>query len=259
MKRFNINNIPPLTKNMYEGQQRWIERNWKDTLKKHHRRIEAALEIIGIFDSWKEMLNTKYPEAVKGLMPEIYMDSYMSVHFSCMGLYKQAHVCLRAQLENVLRLVYFATHPVEFRWWDIGNDYFKKKDVWMDDYHYFRQLEEVKEFQKKCADDESKINLLNHIGRLYSKLSQYVHSSKLSFQTTPDRFSPKYKKEEFGKWNTNFVDTQGYINTLLVLGFANEFKLARLNMKKRILRTIRNDRFKRGLRKSLGLRFKGRI
>jgi hypothetical protein len=245
---------------MYVSQQKWGEKNWKDALKIHARRdIEDLLEKINVFDLWGDMLIQKHTVA-KYLIPEIFTDSYLSIHFACMGLYKQANVCLRAQLETALRLVYFSTHPVEFGWWFTGkDDFFKKKDVWSEDFYYFRRLVEIEEFQQKCKENGDAINVFSEVGQLYSKLSRYVHSSVSSFQTSPQRFTPKYKKAEFGKWLKCFKETQKYICLVLILGFANDFKTASLPVKKRILKVTEENKIKKGLRQLLGLKFRGRV
>ena len=260
MARFNLNKLPELTKSMYESQLKWNDKNWKDSIKNHHKEIEKLLEKVEVFDSWQHILESKYKNITKELIPEILMDSYLSVHFACMGLYKLANISLRTQLETSLRLVFFSTHPVEFNWWYSGKDeYFKKKAVWGEQYTYFTRLDEVKDFQAKCKESGNKVDLFDDIRILYGKLSQYVHSGVHSYLTTPERVSPKYRKDELGKWIKNFKETQKYINTVLTLGFADEFKSAKLDKKKKILKAIENDKFKTNLRKSLGLKFRGRI
>jgi len=260
MRKFDEYSLPSLTKSMYVSQQKWLEKNWKDALKIHARRnIEGLLEKINVFDLWGDMLTDEYAVA-KTLIPEIFTDAYLSIHFACMGLYKQANVCLRAQLETALRLVYFSTHPVEFGWWSSGKDeFFKRRDVWADDFVYFRRLDEVDKFQRVCDANKDKINVFDKVGHLYSGLSKYVHSSALHFQTDPQRFAPKYKKAEFGKWLKSFKETQKYICLVLILGFANDFKAASLPVKKRILKVTEESKIKKGLRQLLGLKFRGRV
>ncbi|MBA7524866.1 hypothetical protein ES705_17011 [subsurface metagenome] len=258
MKVFKVHKLPQLTKSTYESQQRWIDKNWQDTLKKHYRETEVLLNKIGIFDVWKNMLSSKYGQVVNELMPEIFMDAYISLHFACMGLYKQAYVSLRAQQETVLRLVYFSTHPVEFNWWHSGSgwyrDFLRTRDVWGEGYVYFEQLDQVKNFERVC-----KFKLFNIVKSKYKGLSIYVHSGVGSFQTTPARFSPKYKLGDFKKWVSSFKEVQSYINIILILGFALEFKGVRVNIQRKILKAIDKIKYKQGLRKSLGLKIKGRI
>jgi hypothetical protein len=176
-----------------------------------------------------------------------------------MGLYKQSHVCLRAELENALRLVYFAVHPVEYGWWCSGKDFFKKRDVWAEDYRYFRQLDEVQKFQQVCKQDGYEVVVFDGVTDLYGKLSQYVHTGPTAFLTTPDRFAPKYRESEFEKWLHAFKKTQKYVNIVLVLGFTEDFKKLALPMRKKILRKTGDKKVKRGLRKSIPVKFVGGI
>ena len=257
MKKFDENKLPPLAKIMYVSQQKWGQENWKATLTAHARGINILLESICVFDSWKKILSTKYGKVAKELIPEIFMDSYMSVHFACMGLYKQANICLRAQLETSLRLVYFSTHPVEFKWWCEGKDWYldpKFKDVWGPGYLYFEMLEEVECFDKTCSP-----KLFSRIKTFYKTLSQYVHGSVRSFQTNPSRISPKYKIDEYRNWETNLKNVQKYANTVLILGFAEVFKTQNTTVQRDILKIIKDRDYTKGLRKSLKLRIRGRI
>lgn len=257
MRKFNLNNLCKLTKTVYEHQQKWVNRNWETTLAAHNREINVFLERIDVFDLWKGLLKGKFNKAIEELIPEIFIDCYMSVHFASMGLYKQAHVCLRAQLETTLRLVYFSTHQIEFNWWYNGNRWYLDtgaKDVWGHEYKYFEQLENIKIFEKKCGAE-----LFKNLRNLYKTLSQYVHTSAQSFQTRTDRISPKYNIDEFKKWATNFRETQKYVNTILILGFAEMFKSQGVDTQRKMLKAVENGKYKDGIRKSLGLRIRGRV
>ncbi len=254
MAKLNPNSLPELTKSMFLGQQKWSASNWDDTLKKHSRDVEKLLNKIKIFDLWKEILETKYGGVSNELIPEIIMDAYISVHFACMGLYKQANVCLRAQLETALRLVHFSTHSIEFKWWRDGSVDLGGQEWWGKGYDYFCRLEEIKAFEKA-----SNQMLFNAVKKIYKILSRYVHSEVPSFQTTQFRLSPKYRIDSYKKWSDNFKEVQDCINTLFSLGFSVEFKARNTNDQKKVLRIIRFEKFKKGLRKSLLLKFKGRI
>jgi hypothetical protein len=259
MARFNANRLAPLARTMYESQSRWVARNWQDTLAAHARAVETLLDSISVFDLWKKMLGGRYHEIGKDLLPEIFMDAYVSVHFACMGLYKQAHVCLRAELETVLRLAYFAVHPVEYGWWSSQEHYFSKKDPWGNDYEYFRHLIEVKEFQRACSQSGNRIMVFDDVRRLYSRLSQYVHAERAAFLTTPDRFAPRYQQPEFRKWCKAFQETQRHGNVVLVLAFAQDFKGAGRTTQKEILKRTGDQNTKAGLRRSLALKFAGAV
>lgn len=257
MAKFDPNNLPELTKSMYVAQQNWSAQNWEDTLLKHSKEVEELFKKIKVYDLWENILRDKHSSVSNDLIPEIRMDAILSVHFACMGLYKQANVCLRAQLETALRLVYFSTHPIEFKWWRNGSEWYLGlggKDVWGKGYEYFCQLDEVKAFEKALNQEFS-----NAINKIYKILSKYVHSGVPSFQTTPFRLSPKYKIDSYKKWSYNFREVQDCINTLFSLGFPVEFKAQNATNQKMVLQIIRSDKFKKGLRKLLDLRFGGRI
>lgn len=254
MRIFRADRLPRLTKIMYDSQQKLNTRNWEDTLKANYREIEKLLLAVSIFDIWRNKLARQYGDVARDLIKETFMDAYMSVHFSCMALYKQAHVSLRTELETALRLVYFTTHPTEFRWWHEDKDYFKGKHVWGNDYEYFMHLDEIHSFTTKV-----KIQLFDEIRKTYKKLSKYVHGSFPSFQTTIQGVAPAYKLREFRKWVTRFKEVQKYVNVVLTLGFGTDFKSLSVDKQRKILRVVGSATYKKGLKLTLGLKLRGRI
>lgn len=232
--------LPPNTKTMYESQEKWRAKALKDTLSAHKDQIEASLEKVNLFDIWSNSLQTS--EVARRLIPEIFMDAYMSIHFACYGLYKYANICLRSQLETALRLIYFSTHPIEFGWWSAGNEWYRAglrtKDVWGEGYGYFEQLENVKKFEELCEEGQRLFQHARKVPQIYQTLSTYVHSGVFSLQTKPDQFSPRYKIDEFSKWGTNFKEIQSYIHILLVLSFLEEFKKMSTVNQNRVLEIV---------------------
>jgi len=226
MSKDNILALPANTRIMHDSQEKWRGETWKETLDKHNDEIEKLLGKINLFDIWSDTLQNY--EGAKILIPEIFMDGYVSIHFAGYGLYKYANVCLRSQLENTLRLIYFSRHPVEFDWWRRENEWYrsglKAKDVWGEGYKYFEELENIKKFEKNCEEEKRLFQKGKRINKIYQKLSKYVHSGVLSFQTNPNEFSPRYNIEDFKNWDDRFKEVQEYINILLILGFLKEFK-----------------------------------
>lgn len=253
MKTFKADKLPNLTKIMYDSQQKLNTKNWEDTLKSNPQKVETLLEMVSVFDTWRTSLSA-YGDVTRDLIKEAFMDAYMSIHFACMALYKQAHVSLRTELETALRLVYFSSHPIEFKWWKDDKDYFKGKHAWGENYTYFMHLEEIHSFNAKL-----KIQLFNDVETTYRKLSKYVHGSFPAFQTNIGGVAPTYKVGEFGKWADTFKDVQKYVNTVLALGFVNEFKSMGAINQRKILRVIANTSYKKGLKQTLGLRLRGKI
>lgn len=218
--------LPELTKSMHDSQENWRNENWNRTMEKHKEEIEKLLQKLSLFDIWSNLLQDD--EVAKTLIPEAFVDAYVSVHFAGYGLYKYAHICLRSELETTLRLIFFSTHKVEFKWWSEGNEWYRENvagDVWGRGYLYFEQLETIKKFEKLCADNRKLFGGRKvGIKRIHRMLSRFIHSGAGHFQTRPGRISPKYEHEEFGKWIKTFVMVQEHINILLILGFPEQFK-----------------------------------
>lgn len=239
-----IEHLPALTKSMYEVFKNWSDRNWLSTLESHRHKTEELLEKIKIFDIWANALQDS--EVARKLIPEIFVDAYMSIHFACMGLYKYAFMCLRSQLETVLRMVFFSTHPVEFQWWLAENEWYrsglKTRDVWGEGYLYFGNLEHVKKFERQINEEKRLFVEGKRISKIHKNLSKYVHTSASSFQTTTDTFSPIYKIDEFNRWVTIFKEIQQHTNTILVLGFLENFKMLGNTEKKQIIEKAIEDR-----------------
>lgn len=255
MSQKDISSLPDNTRIMHESQEKWRDSNWKDTLEEHKSEIEELMQKINLFDIWSNSLQDN--AAARRLIPEIFMDGYISIHLAGYGLYKYANICLRSQLETTLRLIYFSTHPVEFDWWCKGNEWYREglatKDVWGERYGYFTQLEYVKKFEKKCTNHKKLFAEGQRVSKIYQKLSRYVHTSAFSFQTKPDDFAPKHKIKEFAKWIDNFKEIQEYINLLLILGFAKEFEKLNSTSQERIRKTaIESPHYEEKLREVLG-------
>lgn len=259
MKKFDIDKLPERTRSIYESQIKWGEACWKNTLKEEGKDIEILLQGIELFDIWERFLKGKFKGVDSKFIPEIFMDAYLSINFTCMGLYKQSNASMRLQLESVLRLIYFSQHPVEFKWWSREDNYFKKKDVWADGFDYFKRLEEYRNFVGKCKNNNCGINFFTKVGSLYGKLSTFVHGGPTSFQTSGGNFSPKYKKADFNKWKATFIDLECYIHIMLILGFPDEFKGMPESDQRKILKSIRNIKFKKSIIQTLGIKFRGRV
>ncbi len=254
MRLFNIDKIPSPLKDTYIDQRKWCDMNWQEALKKHYKELNKLLEKVTLFDVWSNEL--RGDKVTKSLIPEIFMDAFISLHFACMGLYKYANSCLRSELETTLRLVYFSTHPVEFEWWCNGNEWYKGRDVWGEGYMYFEQLKTLKDFDKKLPNGEK---LFARVRKIYGILSQYVHSSKSVLQTSL-KFSPKYNTLSFKNWCSNFKEIQQSSNIIIALGFNEDFKKMRKNHQEKIIKIGLIDRnYKKSLKDIFGLKFKGRL
>jgi hypothetical protein len=258
MSDFNIEKLQKEIRDLYSLQQKWCDKNWQDTLKKHDRELSKLLAKVNLFDIWSHEL--RVDKAAGSLIPEIFMDAFISIHLSCLGLYKYANACLRSELETSLRLIYFSTHPIEFQWWCDGNEWYigRDKNVWMEVYYrtYFEQLSPVKHFNKSLKDDKK---LSKKIQTIYKLLSRYVHSGISTFQTS-STFSPKYNIMNFKKWSSNYNEIQQYVNLVITLGYDERFKGMSNDNKLRILKIgVYEKDYKLKLKDVYKIKVRGRI
>lgn len=252
---FRVTDLPTETKTTHESQNKWRSKNWRKTLNVHKQDIEELLKKISLFDIWLNKL--QHDDVAMKLIPEIFMDAYISIHFAGYGLYKYAHMCLRSELETAMRLVFFSTHPVEFSWWSDGNEWYRDNvtgDVWGRGYLYFEQLDNIKEFEKSC-DDNKKLFGGKKVGirGVYKTLSKFIHSGAGHFQTRVDRVSPKYDSDEFEEWNKIYEKVQTYILMILALGFADKFKAMTNTQRNKILDIGMDAYYEEKLKRILGL------
>jgi hypothetical protein len=219
------NPIGDSTRIMHESQEKWVVENWNNTLVNHTEDVEKLVNMTELFNIWTNILLSL--RIADRFIPEIFMDSYISIHFAGYGLYKYAHTCLRSQLESTLRLIYFSKHEVEYGWWSEGSMWFrdnKMADVWGRGYGYFRNLRVVKDFNKECPEGVELFGSNLGLGKLHRDLSQFIHSGADHFQTGVEKVSPAYETEKFHRWKVFFKKVQESIHVALALGFPDEFK-----------------------------------
>ncbi|MCJ7645715.1 hypothetical protein MUO65_02240 [bacterium] len=253
---FKVSKLPSETKNLHQAQEKWRTKNWQKTLGDHHSEIEKMIKKINLFDIWSNKLQKN--ETAKILIPEIYTDAYLSIHFVCCGLYKYANMCIRAELENALRLVFFSTHPMEFKWWLDGDEWYRETlnfpDVWGRGYTYFEKLQKVKALEKMC-DEHKKLFQSGKVGvgNAYKKLSKFIHTGAGHFQARPGSISPKYNLEEFKRWLDIYEEIQTYIQIILALGFEREFLELHNAEKNRLLNLGIDDYYREKVKNALGI------
>ena len=229
MDRFKIDDLPPLVKTVHNAQKKWRKQNWEMSIIDQDDDIERVLEILNIYGKWKNKFHGD--KIAEKIMPEIFTDGINGLHFALLGLYKYANMCLRAQMESALRMIYFINHKIEYEWWLNDNEWYinvKQKYVWGSDFIYFKQLSKINAFDQQCVNDKRIYSGNNKKGNLlkglYSQLSKSIHTSADYFQTSTGRYSPKYDKEKFQEWIKNCNDLQCYIMISLILAFPHIFK-----------------------------------
>ncbi|SRR6266498_748004 len=227
MPTFKIADLPDKTKTLHTTQNRWRKKNWEDTLKNEANDLEDLLSLIDVFDIWKNRLPKD--DATKSLSREIFADAYMSIHLACFGLYKNAYMSLRSQLETAMRLIYFSSHLMEYKLWQDGDEKWigellKGSDVWGQNFKYFMYISEVNQLEEKLQQGLKLINGSAKIKEIHGKLSKHVHSGGPFLQTRRGHLSPKYSQAEFDSWSGIYKDVQKYINVLFALCFSDSFK-----------------------------------
>jgi hypothetical protein len=235
LKRFSIAALGPETKLIYENQRIWEQKNWRESLRYHSVEIEEMLTKLSCLDIWNSKLQSV--SAAKELIPEIWMDDYVSITQACAGLYKYANMSLRTSLETTLRLIYFSEHPVEHNWWKSGLRFGQdqeRHDVWGANYDYFGLL--FVEFEQECVKESMDLFKFNgkRLVNLYSNLSGSIHTHAKRLQTTSG-YSPKYNRTKFVEWKDYFCQINTYLNILLALKFQAYFKKFHLTDKTKIL------------------------
>ena len=257
MTTFWVTGLPTETKTTHESQNKWRRKNWERTLKEHKQDIEVLLKKISLFDIWSNKL--QHNDVAVKLIPEIFMDAYISIHFAGYGLYKYAHMCLRSELETALRLVFFSTHEVEFNLWSKGKEWYREKynwpDVWGRGYAYFTLLDVIREFEELCDDNKELFGDKGKgaISRVHKELSKFIHSGAGHFQTRADRVSPKYDPNEFSGWHETYEKVQTYIHIILTLGLANKFKDMTPTQRNKILDIGMDSYYKTRVKQALNL------
>lgn len=187
------------------------------TLQSHNEDIQLVVEKLNLISLWGDILSEN--DTAKFFLPEIFSDAHNSANFAGMGLYKYSNMCLRSELESVLRLIFFSTHPVEFDWWKHNKNqtHLGKKHVWGDDYSYFNCLTNIATF-----NSTSRVNIVNEIKGTYRILSSYVHTSSSTFQTKSG-IAPRYELGKFRAWLKTFIEIQEYLHILFILSFYESF------------------------------------
>lgn len=222
---------------MHEHQKRWRNNVWQKTLANHGNQIEDSLKKLDVLSIWSTNFDTI--TSAQELIPETWMDGYVSLTFAGMGLHKYANMSLRSSLETALRFVYFSTHPIEFNWWKNGSRWYIDEGFthpWGRKFKYFSNLTAFIEFERVCPNHKKFFGRSrNSLKGLYRRLSESIHTRVGQFQTSETSFSPFYDKKRFIEWFMFFRNTQTCINIAFALGAKEQFKKIRARDRQTIL------------------------
>ena len=118
--------------------------------------------------SWRFRL-THIPQHGKVFIEEIASDALQILPQVLMGYGKTAKLLIRGIVENTLRHLYFADHPIEF-------DRMNREQKW---YVGMEELLDYAKIHPAFLRAESKFDAINRLASLYSDLSAGVHGRQV--------------------------------------------------------------------------------
>jgi hypothetical protein len=117
---------------------------------------------------WRFRL-TQLPEHSKAFIEEIASDALQILPQALMGYSKTTKLVTRGIIENALRHIYYADHPIEF-------ERMNREQKW---YMTMESLFEYAKIHPIFLNTEGKFDALGRLRNLYSDLSSGVHGSKV--------------------------------------------------------------------------------
>ena len=114
------------------------------------------------------LLNNAASPGAIGFFNEAQSDGLTGLVLIMSGSSRSAHKSLRSLIENVIRVVYYADHPIEYRLWEVG----KHRPT-------FRSLFEYIENHPDLVDVKSSLFLPSSLHSSWKKLSEFVHASAM--------------------------------------------------------------------------------
>jgi len=112
----------------------------------------------------------KMPEHAKWFVEEIASDSLQVLPQAMIGFGKTTKLLIRGVVENVLRHVYFADHPIEFRRMNDRGKWYVGVD----------ELLEYAGEHPLIAEAEKKFDAVHRLRTLYDELSAGVHGRRVT-------------------------------------------------------------------------------
>lgn len=173
--------------------------------------IGQIIEMSNSLNCWSNLLQSS---GLAGLVSEIFVDVYMSIHFSLSTLYKYADMALRSGLETSLNVAYFYSHPVELGWWQAGSGWYRERKAahaWGDGYNYFQML------AGDITEAKTYPPLEAQLKDLYHELSKSIHSTSQGLQTGGGKLAPRLDVGRFKDWSNRIRRTLSLINIVFLI------------------------------------------
>jgi hypothetical protein len=193
-------------------------KNLNQSLTQFNRDLDHIVKSGESLNCWSNALQA---HGLAPLVSEIFIDIYASIHFSLCGLYKYADMALRSALENALNVAYFYGHPVEFRWWQNGGEWYlvnKHPHPWGDGYNYFLLL------ASELPGNKGESTIEKELSTEYRALSKSIHSTSQKLQTKGFKLAPTVDIGRFKQWSVRMNRILSMINSVLVLALRDKFQ-----------------------------------
>ena len=213
-----------------------LSANLQKSLRSFGTDLDDVMRVSNSLNCWSNALQAT---GSAGLVAEIFIDLYVSIHLSLFGLYKYADMALRSALETSLNAAYFSTHPVEFHWWQDGKEWYvegsRSQHPWGDGYNYFKLL--AAELPGSKAGEP----LEKELKAEYKALSRSIHSASQKLQTKGAKLAPALDTTRFKTWALRFRRTLSLINIVLTICLQDRFGNMRQSDKETIKSSILPD------------------
>jgi hypothetical protein len=172
-----------------------LSENISDVLANHAGTIDAAYGRLTSLQALRlHVLNDHLPTGPLGFFTEAQGDGLTSLVLILTGSSRSALKSLRSLIENVVRSVYYADHPIEYRLWEAG----KHRPTFKSFFDYLDQHPDL-------TNLDAAVQPQNSLHANWKKLSQAVHASAKEerMSSEADKITIwKTSQKRVGNWST---------------------------------------------------------
>lgn len=172
-----------------------LSKNISEVLEKNQAKIDESYARLTCLQALRlYLLNDKLSPGALGFFAEAQGDGLTSQVLVLSGSTRSALKSLRSLIENIVRSVYYADHPVEYKLWEAG----KHRPT-------FKSLFDYLEGHPDLADLDTSLNPQSALHSNWKKLSQSVHASAKEerMSSEADKISIwRTTQRSVGKWAT---------------------------------------------------------